>query len=83
MFDQGIDKSSLHLALRCVADIRQCVKRVRSKLEDNPEAASQLLRPTLNLVKELLETQAEVDALLQEVSHAEAKHADAEQKVAT
>jgi len=71
MSEIELDKNNLQLALRCIEQIKNCVSDVRSKIAENPETAEELLRPSVCLMEKLLETQAEVQGLIDEVNRAE------------
>jgi hypothetical protein len=71
MSEIELDKNNLQLALRCIEQIKNCVGDVRSKIGENPETAEEFLRPSVCLMEKLLETQAEVQGLIDEVNRAE------------
>lgn len=71
MSDVELDKKNLELALRCIDQIKKCVKQVKSRIEEDPENAQQFVRPSVCLLEKLLEAQSEVQELIDEVNRAE------------
>jgi hypothetical protein len=71
MSDAELDRNNLELALRCIEQIRKCAEQVRSRIGENPENAEDLARPSVCLLEKLLEAQAEVQGLIDEVNRAE------------
>ncbi len=71
MSDAELDKNNLELALRCIEQVKRCVQDVRARMEANPESAPEFIRPSACLMEKLLETQGEVQGLIDEVSRAE------------
>jgi len=71
MSEVELDKSNLELALRCVAQIQKCARQVKSRIAENPERAEDLARPSVRLLEKLLESQAEIQELIEEINRAE------------
>ena len=71
MSDAEMDRNNLELAMRCIEQVKRCAEVVRARINENPEGAEELTRPSVILMDRLLETQGEVQRLIDEVNRAE------------